>query len=79
MEILANVLNVKLSVIDAEGPALGAAALAAAAAGAPFSVTPSVRSTITPDPDFAAHYAAKYEKYKTLYPMLKAFYKEETV
>ncbi len=79
MEILSNVLNVKLSVIDAEGPALGAAALAAEAAGAPFDVTPSVRSTITPDPVIAAHYAAKYEKYKTLYPMLKAFYKEEPV
>ena len=77
MRILADVLGVGLQVIETEGPALGAAALAAEAAGEPFTVTPTVRDTVTPDPARTAVYDRKYRKYQTLYPMLKAFYKEE--
>lgn len=78
-EIVANVLNVEVQSIEAEeGPALGAAMLAAVGCGAYDSVSQlgdkivRVTETIAPDPESAARYDAGYEVYKRLYPALKS-------
>ena len=77
MQVLAAVLNARLQVIRNEGPALGGAVLAAQADGHPFEVAPAVEAVIEPDPALVAVYEKKYAKFRTLYPMLKDFFKEE--
>ena len=77
MQVLAAVLNARLQVIRNEGPALGGAVLAAQADGRPFEITPAVEAVIEPDPALAAVYEKKYGKFKTLYPALKDFFKED--
>ena len=64
MEILANVLDTELEVVSAEGPALGAAALAMAAAGNPQTPVNDVRAVVKPDPALAAIYGEKYERFR---------------
>ncbi|MBQ5968559.1 MAG: xylulokinase [Clostridia bacterium] len=72
MQMLSNVLGIELHIIENEGPAYGGALLAAKQRHAPL-----VKYTVAPDPDAVAIYAKKYEKFKQLYPMLKAFYQED--
>ena len=77
MQILANVLDTELMIINNEGPALGGAVLAAEAAGSSISITPDILYTVKPEPVLTDIYRKKYKKYRSLYPALKDFYKEE--
>ena len=72
MEILSNVLGTELAIIDNEGPALGAALLAAGK-----SLAPQIKAVVRPDAEMTALYDEKYKKYRSLYPMLKDFYREQ--
>ena len=78
MQILSSVLGIPIRVIENEGPALGGAVLGAKAAGVDMRISPVVKATVFPDKTLSDVYARKYRKFATLYPMLKAFYKEET-
>ncbi len=71
MRILADVLGVELSVIRNEGPAYGGALLAAG-----ISREHAIEATVAPDPAKTARYEKKYQKFRQLYPLLRAFYKE---
>jgi len=73
-QIMANVLNLRVDKINSdEGPALGAAILAAVGAGAFPTVEEacgkliSVTQSFEPDPEAAARYNVKYPIYNTLY------------
>ena len=81
--IIANVLNVKVDVIESEeGPALGGAMLAAVACGVYDSVDEisekfvKIIDTIEPDAELAALYEERYQKFKRIYPALKSVYSE---
>ncbi|MBQ6315159.1 MAG: xylulokinase [Mogibacterium sp.] len=80
-KIVANVLNIKVQTVEIEqGPAYGAAILAAVADGAFDNVESACKAivryseTVEPDPELCARYQDKYEKFATLYPSLKSFY-----
>ncbi|WP_314057633.1 xylulokinase [Shuttleworthella satelles] len=81
-KILANVLNLKLDLLETEeGPSLGAAMLAAVACGKypdPKEAARAivrVKKTIAPDPDLAAKYQRQYEKFSGIYPALKGTFR----
>ncbi len=81
-KIIANVLNVKVDVIESEeGPALGGAMLAAVGCGEYASVEEiadkivKVIDTVEPDEEIAAKYEAQYDKFKQIYPICKPIYK----
>lgn len=76
--IVANILNVKVDKINSkEGPAFGAAILAAVGCGKYSSVEEAteklikVVSTVEQDPQLVELYNKKYEVFKGLYPSLK--------
>lgn len=82
-KIVANVLNIKVDVIESEeGPALGGAMLAAVANGEFESVEEAaakivkIVDTIEPTPELAAKYEEKYWKFAKIYPTVKDLYKE---
>ncbi|MDO5338078.1 MAG: xylulokinase [Eubacteriales bacterium] len=82
-KIVANVLNIKVDVIESEeGPALGGAMLAAVANGEFASVEEAaakivkIVDTIEPTPELAAKYEEKYWKFAKIYPTVKDLYKE---
>ena len=77
-KIIANVLNIKVDVLqNEEGPAMGGAMLAAVACGEYASVEEAaeklvkVVDTVEPDPVIAAKYEARYAQFKEIYPALK--------
>ena len=77
-KIIANVLNIKVHVLDKEeGPSLGAAMLAAVGTGKYADVASAadqiihVVSTVEPDAEIAARYEEKYQQFKQIYPALK--------
>lgn len=77
-KMIANVLNLKVDVIESEeGPALGAAMLAAVACSAYPDVETiagkvvKVVETFEPDPALTAKYNQRYKKFKEIYPALK--------
>lgn len=77
-KMIANILNLKVDKIESEeGPALGAAMLAAVGCGVYGSVEEiaekmvKVVDTIEPDPSNAAKYDEKYAQFKQIYPALK--------
>ena len=77
-KIVANVLNIKIDVIESEeGPALGGAMLAAVANGEYASVQAAadaivkIVDTVEPDPELVAKYEARYQEFKRIYPALK--------
>lgn len=81
-KIIANVLNVKIDVIESEeGPALGGAMLAAVACKEFDSVEAAadaivkITDTIEPDEKLVEAYNKKYNVFKQLYPQLKPLYK----
>ena len=81
-KIIANVLNVKVDVIESEeGPALGGAMLAAVACGEFKNVEAAAEKivkivdTVEPDSDLVSAYNKKYEIFKQLYPQIKPLYK----
>ncbi len=82
--IIANVLNLQVELPEnEEGPALGAAMLAAVACGRYASVQEaarqlvSVREVIEPEAELAARYDAKYQVFRQFYPALKTIWQQE--
>ena len=81
-KIIANVLNVKVDVLEnEEGPAYGGAILAAVACGEFASVTEAaeklvrVVETVEPDSQLTEKYEEKYKKFREIYPACKAVFK----
>ena len=79
-EIIANVMNIKLEILEnEEGPALGAAILAAVGCGTYKTVEEAVKEfvvvkeTILPRKSIVEKYEKKYRNFHTIYPMLKNF------
>ena len=82
-KMMANILNIKVDVLESEeGPALGGAMLAAVANGEYASVVEAaekivkVKETVDPDPALAAKYDEKYQKFRKIYPTVKDLYSE---
>ena len=82
-KIIANVLNVKVDIIETEeGPAYGGALLAAVACGEFSSIEEAtnrvvkVIDTIEPEETLVAKYEEKYNKFKKIYPTVKDLYSE---
>ena len=80
-KILANVLNMPLTIPASEqGPGMGGAMLAMVACGAYGSVAEvcqklvTVSETVTPDPQIAARYEARYRQFRRIYPALRDLY-----
>ena len=80
-KIVANVLNLKVDMIESEeGPAMGGAMLAAVACGEYASVEEiasklvKVVDTVEPDPELVAKYEDRYQKFKEIYPACKPLF-----
>ena len=80
-KIIANVMNIKVDVIESEeGPALGGAMLAAVACGEYATVEEAaaklvkVIDTLDPDPELAAKYEERYQQFKEIYPACKPLF-----
>ena len=80
-KMIANILNVKVDVIESEeGPALGGAMLAAVADGAFESVEAAaekivkVIETIEPEEELVEKYEARYQQFKEIYPACRDLY-----
>ncbi len=80
-KIIANVLNLKVDVIESEeGPALGGAMLAAVACGEYASVEEiaakvvKVIDTVEPDANLVEKYDARYAQFKEIYPACKPLF-----
>ncbi len=80
-KIIANVMNLKVDVIGSEeGPAIGAAILAAVGCGAYPDVETAaekivkVIDTIEPDPMLVEKYEQRYQEFKRIYPTVKPLY-----
>lgn len=80
-KIIANVLNIKIDVIESEeGPGYGGAMLAAVACGEYASVEEAaaklvkVVDTVEPDAEIAARYEARYQKFAQVYPTVKELF-----
>lgn len=80
-KMIANILNVKVDVIESEeGPALGGAILAAVACGEFESVEQAaeklvhVIDTVEPDPVLVQKYDARYAQFKEIYPACKELF-----
>ena len=80
-KIIANVLNLRVDVIESEeGPAMGGAMLAAVACGEYASVEEiaekfvKVVDTVEPDADLVARYEARYSQFKEIYPACKPLF-----
>ena len=76
-KIIANVMNLKVDVIESEeGPALGGAMLAAVGCGEYPAVDTiaeklvKVVDTIEPEPELVAKYEERYQQFRKLYPSL---------
>lgn len=77
-KIVANILNVKVDILEnEEGPSMGGAMLAAVACGEYENVEEAAKAivrvvdTIKPDPALAAKYEERYQKFKEIYPRCK--------
>lgn len=80
-KMVANIMNMKVDVIESEeGPALGAAMLAAVGCGEYPSVEAAAEkivkiiATIEPEEELVAKYEEKYQKFKQIYPTVKGLY-----
>lgn len=80
-KIIANVMNLKVDVIESEeGPALGGAMLAAVGCGEYSSVEDiaqklvRVVDTVEPETELVAKYEERYQKFKKLYPTVKGLW-----
>ncbi|MEG1857109.1 MAG: xylulokinase [Pseudoflavonifractor sp.] len=79
--LVANILNLRVEILAAEeGPALGAAMLAAVACGEYATVAQAadaivrVTETVEPDPVLVARYQAQYQRFRTLYPAVRPLF-----
>lgn len=82
-KIIANVMNLKVDVIESEeGPALGAAILASVGCGEYPDVETAaeqivhVIETIEPEEDLVAKYEERYQKFQKIYPAIKGLFRE---
>ena len=80
-KIIANVMNMKVDLIESEeGPGYGAAILAAVGCGVFDSVEEAakklvkVTGTEEPNPELVQKYEERYQEFKKLYPALKGIY-----
>ncbi len=80
-KIVANVLNLKVDVIESEeGPAMGGAMLAAVACGEFKSVEEAaakvvkIVDTVEPDPELASKYEVRYAQFKEIYPACRPLF-----
>ena len=80
-KIIANVMNMKVDIIESEeGPGYGAAILAAVGCGVYPSVEEAAKqlvkvvATEEPDPELAAKYEERYQKFRKFYPALKGMF-----
>ena len=80
-KIIANVMNMKVDIIESEeGPGYGAAILAAVGCGVFSSVEEAAKKLVTvvateePDPELTAKYEERYQKFRKLYPALKGMF-----
>ncbi len=73
MQLLSDILGIRLSVINNEGPAYGGALLASGKA-------PNIKIeyTFEPNTKLTDIYSKKYKKFRELYPLLRPFFKEES-
>ena len=81
--MFANILNIKLDLIESEeGPGYGGAMLAAVACGEFATVEEAaeklvkVIDTVEPTPELVAKYEEKYRKFKKIYPAMKDLFPE---
>ena len=77
-KMIANILNLKVDVIESEeGPALGGAMLAAVACGEFESVEAAaakivkIIDTVEPDEKLVARYEERYQQFREIYPACK--------
>ncbi|HJF94665.1 MAG TPA: xylulokinase, partial [Lachnoclostridium phocaeense] len=80
-KIIANVMNLKVDVIESEeGPALGGAMLAAVGCGEYPDVKTiaekivKVVDTVEPEEELVRKYEEKYQKFRKIYPTVKCLY-----
>lgn len=80
-KIIANILNLKVDVIESEeGPALGGAMLAAVACGEYGSVEEAAEKivkivdTVEPEEELVAKYEERYRQFKEIYPACKPLF-----
>ena len=80
-KIMANVLNIRIEIPSAEeGPGYGGAMLAMVGCGAYPSVKAcadaliATTAVIEPEPEIAARYEAQYQKFRKIYPAVKALF-----
>lgn len=80
-KIIANVMNLKVDIIESEeGPAFGAAILAAVGCGEYENVEMAVQQfvkvvdTVEPTMELVAKYEEKYQKFKKIYPTVKGLF-----
>ncbi len=79
--IMANVLNIQLEVPESEqGPGMGGAMLAMVACGLYPTVADAcakltrTAETISPDPELAARYEARYQQFRKIYPAMRELF-----
>ena len=79
--IMANVLNIQLEVPESEqGPGMGGAMLAMVACGLYPTVANAcakltrTAETISPDPELAARYEARYQQFRKIYPAMRELF-----
>ena len=84
-KIIANVMNLKVDVIESEeGPGYGGAILAAVGCGEYSSVEEAaaklvkVVETVEPDAQLVAKYEERYQKFRKIYPAVKGLFQELT-
>ena len=82
-KIIANVMNLKVDIIESEeGPALGGAMLAAVGCGEYPDVETiaekivKVIDTVEPEEELVEKYEERYQKFRKIYPTVKALYQE---
>ena len=80
-KIMANVLGIKVDLLESEeGPSMGGAMLAAVACGEYASVEDAAKAivkvvdTIEPDAELTAKYEIQYRKFAQIYPTVKALF-----
>ncbi len=82
-KIIANVMDLKVDVIESEeGPGYGGAMLAAVGCGEFASVEEAaeklvkVIATVEPEPELTAKYEERYQTFKKIYPAMKSLFQE---
>ena len=80
-KMIANIMNLKVDVIESEeGPALGGAMLAAVGCGEYPNVETiaaklvKVVDTVEPEKELVAKYEEKYQRFKKIYPAVKGLF-----